>query len=175
MRASLKYALIFAGISIAAKIVMFSLGYLEENATTSAMVYLFLLLVSIFISLSETKSKEQTGPTTYFMDLKSAIQNVAYFTILITLFTYIYYQFIDTDFMINKISERMSMAAEMELSPDNNPRGYTKEEFIENEQEISEIIFSPYTHSTITLMAFTLVGIIYSTVITWLVRKNTSR
>lgn len=172
MRATLKYALIFAGLSILAKIIMWQTGLLDENTAPSAMFYLGALLVSIFIALNETKSKEQLEPTTYFNDLRVAMQSVAYFTIIITFFTYIYYKFIDWEFMYDRIAERIQAAEELELTADINPHNLTKEEFIESERKISETIFSPSTQATITLMAFMIVGGVYSAILTAVIRMS---
>lgn len=172
MKATLKYALIFSFASIIAKIIMWQKGLLETDATPSSMIYLAALLISIFLSLNEVKTKEQTEPTSYFTDLKVAMRSVSYFTIIIAVFTFIYYKYIDWDFMYDRIAARVDAAEALELTKENNLRGLTKEEFVDSERKIAETIFSPSTHATITLMGFMLIGGIYSTLLTFLVRMS---
>ena len=148
------------------------MGLLETDASPSFIFFLGALVISIFLALNETKSKELTEPTTYLMDLKVAMQSVAYFSVIMALFTYVYYKFIDWEFMFDKIAERMDAAKKLELTPELNTQNLTKEEFIESERKLSETLFSASTHATITLMAFMVVGTIYSAILTLIIRLS---
>ena len=172
MRATVKYALIFATLAIVTKIVLWQAGLLNENTSYSGMAYLFYMLLMILLALREHKQREVREKMPFFQDVKTAMQSVALFAVITAAFTYIYYSYLDTDFFANKIQQRMEMAESVNLDELEGNVPKTREEFVQQEKNLSEMIFSPFNHATLTLVGFLIIGGIYSIVVVLLVRKN---
>jgi hypothetical protein len=172
MRATLKYALIFSGISILAKLILWNLGLLENDATLTFKIYILALLISIFLGLSETKDKEQTSPTSLGHDIKTSLQSVVVYALIMSFFTYIFYKFIDWEFMYERIAERMEAAEAFELTSESNIHNKTRDEFLEGERTFAEFAFSAHWYATITLAGFMIIGSISAALISFLIRKN---
>jgi hypothetical protein len=169
-KATLKYGLLFAFIGIVVKLLLWNLGYNYDNATISGATYLFLLLLTIIFSLKE-KKKNNKEQSSFSEDFTYSMQSVGYFVLIISVFTFVYYSFIDVDFMQNKIDERIALATQMTEEDLSKISPLSKEEFLKSEQNIVQTIFSPKIHTTLTLVGFLIIGVIYALVLTILFRK----
>ena len=172
MKATLKYALIFSFISIVAKIVLWQTGLLENETTLTFKVYILALLLSIFLGLNETKEKEQTEAATFGEDFKIALRSVVLYAIIMSFFTYIFYKFIDWEYMYDRIAERMVAAESFELTAEANVHNKSREDFLEGERKFAEFAFSAHWYSTITLAGFMIIGSISAGIITVFVNKK---
>lgn len=172
MQAFLKYALLFSFLGIATKLLLWSLGYLAETPEYGGMGYLLFLLLTSFLALYE-KRKNQQGASEFLQDFKYGMKSIALYAVIVAGFTFIFYEVIDPDFFPNRIEERLALAEQTDMSTVQNPNIKNKEQLIEGERNIAELIYSSTFQTTITVFIFLLLGAVYTSIITFLVRKIT--
>ncbi|MBL4624281.1 MAG: DUF4199 domain-containing protein [Flavobacteriales bacterium] len=170
MQTFTKYALLFSSLGIAVKIILWQQGFLTDNPEYAGMGYLFFLMFACFFSLYEER-RSNAVPTKYIDDFKYGMKSVALFALIVTLFTYGFYEFIDPEYFPNRIAERMAVAEAVDITTVDSPIKLTKEKLMENQRRISEAIYNSTNHSMISLFIFLVLGAAYSAIITWLVRK----
>jgi hypothetical protein len=166
----IKFALLFSVFGIATKIILWQQGFLDGSPEYAGMNYLLFLMLTCFFSLYVMR-KGLKEPTKYLHDFKYGMRSVALFALVVTLFTYVFYEYLDPEYFPNRIAERMAVAEAVDLKTVDSPIELTKEKLIENQKRISEAIYDSANHSFISLFAFLILGGIYSSIITWLTRK----
>ena len=166
----IKFALLFSTLGIVTKVFLWQQGLLNENPEYAGMGYLLFLMLTCFFSLYYMR-KELQESTKYVQDFKYGMRSVALFSIVVTLFTYFFYEYLDPEYFPNRIAERMAVAEAVDISTVESPIELTKEKLIENQKRISEAIYDSANHSFISLFAFLILGGVYSSLITWLTRK----
>ena len=110
--------------------------------------------IRLFKQLSVSK-------TSFIADLKSGMKVVGIYSVLMALFAYLYYSFIDSEYLITKLNSQIQTAIE---------NGATESNVIKH-QETGEFFLSAYFMSTVTLVGFIILGTFYSSLITFFVRK----
>ena len=170
MRASYKYSLIVSGISIVSVIILWIAGLLEDNALLPPMIYSGALLLGIFLALNEYKTTD-VGKD-FIDDLKTSLQVVGYFSIFIGIFTFLYYKYIDWEFVYDQIASKIDAATNGEITPENNPDGLTREEIIEKERATAESFISPSSIAFATFILTVITGFTYSIILTFIIRMN---
>lgn len=120
--------------------------------------YVFFLMTAIFIAIRNHKI-QYGGNSTFGEDFKAVMKVTAFYALLMSVFLYAYYTFIDPDYFTIMLQQKV---AEAEASGNTN---------IEQISKAGENVLSPYFQSTASLVIFMLVGGFYSLLITFLVRK----
>ena len=170
MQAFIKYALLFSGLGITAKIILWQQDYLTSNPEYAGMNYLLFLMFACFFSIYE-KRKHQTEPTKFAIDYKYGMKSVAIMSLIIALFTYGFYELLDPEDFPNRIAEKVAAVEAADATSMESPMQLTKEQTVANNKRFAEFIYNSANHAFISLFAFLILGGIYSSVITWLVRK----
>jgi hypothetical protein len=175
-KTSLKYGLFFFTIYGILKLLLFQFGLSYEYYSFGVFVNMLFLLLAIFLNLN-TRKKELATKGEYsnlFDDIKTAMRSGAIYALLVACFSWLYYAHIDTAFLEERITERITNAEAFDfenISRESNPHGKTKEEFLADELEFSQFIFSPSTQFTFTLIGLIALAFIYSILMSAFYRK----
>lgn len=149
-------------VAIVAKLLLFLMHLEQEQmAMFTIFVNLFVILVGTFFSVRTHRASNPNSDMK--ADVKSGMKSATMFALCLSVFTWIYYTYIDTHYFPLLIEDRVEMA--MEAAADN------PEIDVENVRKTGEVWFSPRTHSTITLFGLTITGALYSFFIALLMRK----
>ncbi|PCJ86992.1 MAG: hypothetical protein COA57_05290 [Flavobacteriales bacterium] len=174
---SLKFALVFASLSILLKLGLFTANILPKSDGTFYLiaVNLMFILLAVFFSINKARVKLNGMPRSVASYAKEGMKSAAVFALTMALFGYIYYQYIDADYLPNMIEQRIAAAenADFEqLQKDNLQFSkITKEEFIHAQKEQAQTILSPFSQGTFTLFGYLLIGVVYSLLTAFLMRK----
>ena len=147
MGKTLNIALNFALIGITVK---FALFVLELSPEYGIYGYFLFILFALFFGLR--KHFELKGFLGVGNTVKEGMRITSVYSLVVTVFTYFYYKFIDTGFFESKLAERLIEAKE---------KSYTDEQ-IEMVRQSGEFFFSINIHTSFTLFGFMLVGLFYS-------------
>ncbi len=136
--------------------------YLTGNQFTTIGEYaifanIFVLLVGIFIGLRAHKQKI-LNQSSFVEDFKESMKVTANFVVLLAIFTYAYYSWIDPSFFEIRLSEQVQIAKDSGMN-------------VEQVRQTGETILDPFFHTTITVLGFLLLGSFYSAMLCFLVRK----
>jgi hypothetical protein len=157
MENSLKYGLAAAIFGMGTKMITFSAGW--DYSVSTQLYFLFLLLGIYFAIRDKVRSEGIMLP--FKTLLVSGLQAGAVFTVLTSAYTYFFHRWVDVSYFGNLIAARVSEAQKI---------GYSEEE-MEKLVSNAEFIFSPATHSTVTLLGFMLAALVYSLIWAALIRK----
>jgi len=148
--------------AIAAKLILFLADLPQEQmAMFTIFVNLFIVLVGSFFTVR--KFKMITSPSDMKSDVKAGMKTTTLFALFMSVFVFIYYNYVDTHYFPQLIADRVELATDAAVdNPDIN---------LENVQKMGEVWFSPRTHATVTLFGLTITGAIYSFLIALLMRK----
>lgn len=149
----------FTLFSIIMKMVIFITGQQFTNFDLYLGVgYVFLLMTAIFITIRNHKLK--VGATSAFVDdIKAGMKVTALYAIFMSAFLYAYYTLIDPDYFTIMLQQKVAQA---EAAGNTN---------LDQVQNAGEFVLSPYFQSTVTLVIFMIIGVFYSSLITFFVRK----
>ena len=122
---------------------------------------LFVIMIGVFLGIRLFKniSPDKTG---FLADVKAGIKVAGMYAVLMSLFVYLYYSFIDSSYFPLKIEEQMRLLEESGRA--------TGDELVKS-RETAQFILAPYFLSTVTLILYLLLGTFYSSLITFFVRK----
>lgn len=152
-------AIWFTLFSIILKMVVFITGQQFTNFDLYlGLGYVFLLMTAIFITIRNHKMKVG-GTSSFIDDIKAGMKVAALYAIFMSAFLYAYYTLIDPDYFTIMLQQKV---AEAEANGNTN---------LKEVKKAGEFVLSPYFQSTVTLVIFMIVGIIYSSMITFFVRK----
>jgi hypothetical protein len=169
----IKFALLFSVLGIAVKICLWQLGVLIENPEYAGMSYLLFIMFTCLFSVYTIRRKA-LSKTKFVEDFKYGMKSVALTALIVSFFTLGFYEYLDPEYMPNRIAERVSNAEKnIDLARIMNPMKLTKIEMVQNEKKFAEMIFSPFSHSVISLFIFLILGALYSAIITFAVRRST--
>ena len=122
---------------------------------------LFVIMIGVFLGIRLFKaiSIEKTG---FMADIKAGIKVAGMYAVLMSLFVYLYYSFIDPSYFPLKIEDQLRLLQESGRA--------TGDELVQS-RETAQFILAPYFQSTVTLILYLLLGTFYSSIITFFVRK----
>lgn len=152
------------------------------------MIYMLIMLVAVFFGIRQFKIKSEST-TTYQQDFKAGLSVATYFAIIVGVFTYYYYSRIDPDFFEIKYTENIKPFEEdvmqkaiayKEAMTKDLPAQKMQEIVAAKEKAIegyknyyigSRIMFTPTQQFTLTLMWLMFLGLIYSAMTAFFIRK----
>ena len=172
MSAHFIYSLSFVSLAIFVKLfVFFSNNQYNADIDTAAMyANMLFLLFCVFFTLRSYKKRESHSQ--FLDDVKTCGKAVALYALVMASYNYTHYRFVDSEYLNTKITERMELAQQVDESILlNHPKGYSKEEFLENELKMTQFIFSAFNHASFTLFGYLLMGILYTIILVVLVRS----
>ena len=117
--------------------------------------YLLAFLIALFFGLRSFKKRATRSDFTH--DVKTGMKITSIFSLIISIFTWVYYKWIDPEYFANRISEAMSQAPE---------------ESIEAVETNVSFIFNAFTHSTITLFGMMVIGFFYTLIVVLIMRAK---
>jgi len=118
------------------------------------------MMTGIFVSIRLFKQLSKSK-TSFIADVKSGMKVAGMYSVLMALFAYLYYSYIDSDYLISKLNSQIQTAIE---------NGATESNVIKH-RENGDFFLSAYFMSTVTLVGFIILGTFYSSLITFFVRK----
>lgn len=149
-------------ISMLLKMLVYAGGY---QFTGYEKVYffgnLFVLMIGIFMGIRLFKSQMEEK-TSFLADAKAGMKVAGMYSVLMSIFVYVYYSYIDPAYFEIKLASQMELMSAKE--------GVTKAA-VNNARKTGEFVLSPYFQSTVTLILYLLFGTFYSALITFFVRK----
>jgi len=118
------------------------------------------MMTGIFVSIRLFKQLSKSK-TSFIADVKCGMKVAGMYSVLMALFAYLYYSYIDSDYLISKLNSQIQTAIE---------NGATESNVIKH-RENGDFFLSAYFMSTVTLVGFIILGTFYSSLITFFVRK----
>ncbi len=146
----------FAIMGMGTHMVTFFLGL--DSYISTQLYFLFLLLAIYFGMRGFKRSRTDAGFKAMF---RSGMQGGAIFTLLVTAFTYVYYQWLNPEYFLHRIESRVAEASQL---------GYSEDQ-IEKVRSTAMFIFSAGVDSTVNLIMFMLMTVLYSVTIAILFRR----
>jgi len=152
------------------------------------MIYMLIMLVAVFFGIRQFKIKSE-ATTTYQQDFKAGLSVATYFAIIVGVFTYYYYSRIDPDFFEIKFAENIKPFEEdvmqkaiayKEAMTKDLPAEKMQEIVAAKDEAINQykkfysgfhIFFNPTQQFTLTLMWLMFLGLIYSAMTAFFIRK----
>lgn len=180
MKPTVRVALIFVALYAIIKVVILQAGLnLDERWSIMIMfVNMLLLLLATFFGLHAAKKAEGYPKGVFVGDFKNSMQAALTYSICISVFVLIFYNFIDTETFTFKIQQHVEQAQQFEMSdlPEgSNPQNKTREEIIAEMRTNAEGMFSPNRHFLLTLLATFVLSLFYSLLVTLIYRKILQR
>tara|TARA_B100000902_G_C27259427_1_gene889794 strand:- start:1131 stop:1628 length:498 start_codon:yes stop_codon:yes gene_type:complete len=117
--------------------------------------YLLAFLIALFFGLRSFKIRATRSDFTH--DVKTGMKITSIFALIISIFTWIYYTWINPEYFANRISDALSQAPE---------------ESIEAIETNASFIFNAFTHSTITLLSMMVIGFFYTLIMVLIMRAK---
>jgi hypothetical protein len=157
-----RYSLVISSLYVIIKLVIFQAGWQYQSVDQYSVYVVFLILLAgIYMGMRETlKAKQQ-------MELKHLIKSGAKIAALSALimagFLYVYYTYIDVNYFPKMIQQRLVMMKE---------NGNTPEEAKEYYLTAKYLIFAPDKVATFALFGYLLMGIFYSLISGFLLRRR---
>lgn len=148
--------------AVLASVLVKMLVFISHNQFTKIGTYaiflnIFFIMIAVFLSIREYK-KEFRSTSSYFEDFKIGMKATAWYAILLSVFVYCYYSFIDASYFSTLLESRMELARESGVD-------------LEQARATGEVVLNPFFQSTITLVGFLLLGAFYSALISFFMRK----
>lgn len=112
MKTSVKVALGVSLIWIIISLTMFLLGYSREFFTMGILLNIFLLMAAISYGYYLTKKEKDFAKTIFLDDFKIAMQSGLMYTIVVSGFTYLYHETIDTSIKDALVESRIELLHE---------------------------------------------------------------
>jgi len=170
----MKYpAILFAALYMIVRVVLFLSGMDDDQY--KYLVSLNLLFIVLAILLAMYNNYKSGNEVVLFPDeMKVAMRTVSSYAIILTVFTFVYYSYIDEGFAQRKIDvfqyelEKEDYASLPDTENPLKTLGLTKEEFVEREVEKAATFLSPFSQATLTLVGIMVAGMVYSLVFVFL-------
>lgn len=150
--------------------VIWKFGVYTLELANTYNIYLTLLLILVAAAaglfLLRRSAKEEL---TFVMELKAAMQPVAIYLVLFSVFLFVYYKFINPNFLADihaqNIQDRIQEA---------NQLGYSQEQInqLVERLEDANVIYTPFIWSSITLFITLFIGFFYSLLLTFILRLS---
>jgi len=154
-------AIRMTAVSIFLKLLVYTLNW---QFTTYEKIYffinIFILMSGVFFGIYFFK-KSQTSKSSFLEDIKAGMKVAALYAFFMTVFVFIYYRFIDEQYLIQKLENKLEVVRNSGQSAQNES----------NARKIGEVILSPFFQSTITLVGYLLLGSFYASIIAFFVRR----
>ena len=182
MKVTLKTGLIFAGIWIALKLILFTTGISGENIIPSVMLNILCILLAIAIGLYQQKVLDiKNGEAgNALRDIKNGMTAGVPYAFVVSLFLFFYYNNIHPEFNAHQIAEAEMGIQKLLDDPDGLAEVkasnaefevMTKEEIYEQLIQGPRSFYSAGSTMTISMLALLLLGTMNSIFVTVVYRK----
>ena len=151
-------AIRMVALSVFLKMLVYAMHW---QHTSYERIYFFanvlILMSGIFFGIRQFK-KSMNAKTDFLQDVKAGMKVAALYAIMMTLFVYIYYKFIDTGYFQVKLENQLELARQNDLD-------------VEKAREMGEFALSAFFQSTVTMVGFLMLGSFYASIITFFLRR----
>lgn len=180
MKNPINIAIALAALWIIFKCVFYAYGLSDESFVPGVLINVFFVLVTGSFGLYMARRKNNFSSSHFLDDYKNALKGSVVFSILISVFVYVYYSQIDPSYMERKITSKIEMAekqvatdAKFDQLVEQNPnlRKVSKKEYVANVKDDAQTIHSAYVQSTLSLLALMVLSLIYGLGVTVIFRK----
>jgi hypothetical protein len=175
---------IFALLWIILKLALF-LMKLDFRWELGIILNLMMLPVVIYFGIRLFRKRQKPGQTAVFIeDLKAAMRPAALYSLIIGLFLFIYYAKIDDIFISDLRNDRIEILQDAiddaggwkEYKQRSEEMvSYTEEEYLDKVSENINMIISPFSAATASLIGLMLLSFLYSLLFTIFYRKVLQR
>lgn len=180
MKITLKFGLLGAGVWMLVKLIFFWAGASDTTVTPSAMINMFVMLVSIALGVYFHKKAEGMKQGNALSDIKAGMTTGIPYALLVSVFLYFFYEKINPDFIDSRIAK-----TEQELKKVlDDPKEFQKlrasnEEFeVKSKEEIYEAImenqynmYSAKFTAILGMLGMTVLATAYSIFVTIVYRR----
>jgi hypothetical protein len=148
---------------LAASLFLKFLVYLNHWQLTSYERYtmfanIFIMLTGVFFAIRHYKLSRSGEISSFADDFKAGMRVAALYTLAMTAFVFIYYNYIDPNYFPEKLNTQLQLAEASGLDT-------------RQVEQTGSVVLTPFFQSTVTLIGFMIMGMIYSALIAFLVRK----
>ncbi len=175
MSLTFRLALLFAALFAGFKMVLHYSGLHETHYELVIFANILLVLLMMVFGLWAEK-KKSPEKRSYTDDVKASMRSAALYAIFVSVFVFIYYRKIDPEFSERRVAQRVELAENVDFQAlkESDPTRWahmTREDFIDDEKEKAEALYSPLVHTTLTLVGITLLSFFYALLLAVLWRK----
>ncbi len=181
MKPTIKYGLIFALCWVILKLTFLQVGWnSEKHYFISACLNILGLLLAIVFGLKKFIDTDTETESNALRDIKNAMTSAVIYSMVVALFMYIYYTWIDQSFFDYKIQEVEMQLKEVISDPEQlrqlkqsnqSFEVMTSDEIYEKQMENPKLFFSPKFITTLSVLGMLFLSMIYSIIITIIFRK----
>lgn len=154
---------------------------IEDRWEIGVALNLLFVLLAIFRGIRHNH-RTQEPPIIFPSDLKAGIRPAAVYTIILTGFIFVYYNYIDFEFIEDMRRERIEVAAEeieiaggweefKEEVSDPQLEDFSKEDYLDQIEDNVSTFISPGSASTISLFGLLAISFVYTLILAILYRK----
>ncbi len=180
MRITVKVGFLFAIGWMLVKMTFHFAGISATSIVPTIFINMFLLLSSISVGLYMHKKREGFSQGNALSDIKSCMTVGIPYSVLVVIFVYVYYNYINPDFVNHMIAEKLNAykiglanPEELKLIRASNEafEVMTKEDIFKEMEKSTRSTISPFSITTISLLGMILLSTVYSILATVIFRK----
>lgn len=181
MKPTIKYGMIFALCWVIIKLSFLQFGLnSEEHFFITACLNILGLLLAIVFGLKKFIDTDVETDSNALRDIKNAMTSAVIYTMVVTIFMYIYYTWIDQSFFDYKIQDVERQLTEVisdpqklkELKESNQSfEVMTAGEIFDKQMENPKLFFSPKFITTLSILGMLFLSMVYSIIVTIIFRK----
>lgn len=179
MRPTVRVALIFAACYIAFRLAIFSQNLQHDENWSIIVIFanMLFILLAVFFGLRAQRKIDRGTETIFLHDFKNVLQSGVVYALVIGIFTFAYYSWIDKEYLAQLIERGMQGQDGFDVAKmgEGYPQGFTNEEIIEKELAANQLLYSPSLISALTTLALFLLGTFYTIFLVILQRKVLSK
>lgn len=171
MKSPLSVALFCALTYVIIKLVVFNLGKSVDLFVPLILVNILLILLAVIFGLRAFKKQQKTPEYNFAEDLKCTMRSASVYTIIISVFVFIYYSAIDKNFTEQIIERQFADVTpeDYEKIKKRDPdmtRGKNLDDYKKLKRDEMKLFTSPFITMTMTLVGLMMIGFFYSLLVT---------
>jgi len=178
MKKNVLVALGLAVLWLIAKVILKQFLEPADALVAGIFANMLLIMLAAFFGIA-IAAKHRKEAVFFLEDFKQAAGGAAVYALALGACIFIYYQFIDPEFVERQIAEKVEMVRQMDWEADKPDQLeyqlMTHEEYIVASEASFRKLHSPWTQAVLSSAALLLLGIFYSFVLSILYRKVWSK
>ena len=178
-----RIGLVSALIWITSKMILFNLN-VKNSFEIGVGLNILLLLIVIFISVRRHFLSKKS--VLYLDDVKAGMKQAGVYALLVSLFVFTYYKWIDKSFLANHLEKRVEAEDNriekqggweifVENSQDDHLKSMSKADYLDDFKDSAKQFFHPGFILTVSLAAMISIGFLYTLIITLFYRRFISK
>lgn len=180
MSRSVTTGLFFAAVFAIVKCLLFLAGKHEPWYSLIPLLNIGLVMLACGIGMWYTRDTKGNFPNSMLDKIRAGMRSGMVYALFTALFVFVYYKSIDPMFTYKRIKERVEVASKMDFAKiqKENPEKYgnkSRNDFIQDEREQSELWYSPFMNATLTLTGLMVCSLFYSIILSFFFKLLNSR